>query len=37
MLGVGVDLANFNDHEHYEAFGGDILGRRALGFVSVNW
>jgi iron complex outermembrane receptor protein len=37
MFGVGVDLANVNDHEHYEAFGGDILGRRALGFVSVNW
>ena len=20
-----------------EAFGGDILGRRALGFVTINW
>lgn len=37
MIGVGVDLSNANNHEHYEAFGGDLLGRRALGFVSVNW
>jgi outer membrane receptor for ferrienterochelin and colicins len=37
MLGFGVDISNVLDDEHYEAFGGDILGRRALGFVSLNW
>jgi outer membrane receptor for ferrienterochelin and colicins len=37
MFGAGVDVSNVFDDAHYEAFGGDILGRRALGFVSVNW
>lgn len=37
MFGVGVDISNVFDDEHYEAFGGDILGRRALAFVTVNW
>jgi outer membrane receptor for ferrienterochelin and colicins len=37
MFGVGVDISNIFDDEHYEAFGGDLLQRRALGFVSVNW
>jgi len=37
LLGFGVDVSNALDDEHYEAFGGDLLGRRALGFVSVNW
>ncbi|ANM31912.1 hypothetical protein ABI59_23625 [Acidobacteria bacterium Mor1] len=27
---VGVAVANLFDSDHYEAFGGDILGRRAL-------
>ncbi|HYH07723.1 MAG TPA: TonB-dependent receptor [Thermoanaerobaculia bacterium] len=37
MFGIGVDISNVLDSEHYEAFGGDILARRALAFVSVNW
>ena len=37
MFGVGVDISNATDNEHWEAFGGDLLERRALGFVSVNW
>ncbi len=37
FLGFGVDVSNVLDDEHYEAFGGDILGRRALGFFTVNW
>jgi iron complex outermembrane receptor protein len=37
MFGVGVDIANATDNEHWEAFGGDLLSRRALGFVTVNW
>jgi iron complex outermembrane receptor protein len=37
MFGVGVDISNALDNEHWEAFGGDLMSRRALGFVSVNW
>jgi iron complex outermembrane receptor protein len=37
MFGVGFDVANALDDEHWEAFGGDMLHRRALGYVSVNW
>ena len=37
MFGVGVDVSNALDNEHWEAFGGDILHRRALGYVSINW
>jgi outer membrane receptor for ferrienterochelin and colicins len=37
MLGFGVDVSNALDDEHYESFGGDLMSRRALGFVSVNW
>ena len=37
MFAVGFDVANATDDEHWEAFGGDLLHRRALGFVSVNW
>lgn len=37
LLGFGVDVSNALDDEHYEAFGGDLMSRRALGFVSVNW
>jgi outer membrane receptor protein involved in Fe transport len=37
MFGIGVDVSNALNNEHWEAFGGDLLERRALGFVSVNW
>lgn len=36
-FGFGADISNLVDDEHYEAFGGDLLSRRALGFVTVNW
>jgi outer membrane receptor protein involved in Fe transport len=36
-FGVGVDVANALDNKHWETFGGDILKRRALGYVMVNW
>jgi outer membrane receptor protein involved in Fe transport len=36
-LTVGVDVANLLDSDHYEAFGGDLLGRRALGHVTYSW
>ncbi|HKR63570.1 MAG TPA: TonB-dependent receptor, partial [Thermoanaerobaculia bacterium] len=37
MISVGADISNALNNEHYEAFGGDLLRRRALGFVSFNW
>lgn len=37
MFSFGVDVSNILDDEHFEAFGGDLLSRRALGFVTVNW
>jgi outer membrane receptor protein involved in Fe transport len=33
----GVDVSNLLDNEHFEAFGGDLLSRRALGFVGIGW
>jgi outer membrane receptor for ferrienterochelin and colicins len=37
MFRVGVDVSNLLDDEHYEAFGGDLLSRRALGYVGIGW
>lgn len=34
---IGLNVANMLDDEHYEAFGGDLLGRRALGSVKFGW
>ncbi len=34
---LGVNISNMFDDEHYEAFGGDLLGRRALGTVKFSW
>jgi outer membrane receptor protein involved in Fe transport len=34
---VGADVANLLDNDHYEAFGGDLLGRRALGHLTYSW
>ncbi|MEM9553209.1 MAG: TonB-dependent receptor [Acidobacteriota bacterium] len=34
---VGLDISNALDDEHYEAFGGDVLGRRALGYITLEW
>jgi iron complex outermembrane receptor protein len=34
---VGVNVANAFDNVHYEAFGGDLLERRALGHLVFNW
>ncbi len=36
-LAFGVEVSNALDNEHWEAFGGDILSRRALAFVSLGW
>jgi iron complex outermembrane receptor protein len=34
---VGVDVSNLLDDEHWESFGGDLVSRRALGWVSFGW
>lgn len=36
-LALGVDVANLFDNAHYEMFGGDVLGRRALAHLTVGW
>lgn len=35
--GVGVNVTNVLDDEHFESFGGDLIGRRALGNVYFRW
>ena len=37
QITAGVDVANVLDRDHYEAFGGDLLGRRALGHLTYSW
>ena len=34
---VGLNVSNLFNEEHYEAFGGDILERRALLHVTGSW
>ena len=34
---VGLNVTNLLDDEHYEAFGGDLLRRRALVYATFNW
>jgi iron complex outermembrane receptor protein len=34
---LGINVANVLDDEHWESFGGDLLGRRALGSVTFSW
>lgn len=34
---IGVNVSNLFDDEHYESFGGDLVGRRALAYVRFNW
>ena len=34
---VGVDVANLFDNDHFEVFGGDLLGRRALAYLAYSW
>jgi outer membrane receptor for ferrienterochelin and colicins len=35
--GIGLDVSNLFDKEHFESFGGDLLSRRALGYASYTW
>jgi outer membrane receptor protein involved in Fe transport len=34
---VALNVANAFDDEHFQAFGGDVIGRRALGSVTFSW
>jgi outer membrane receptor protein involved in Fe transport len=34
---AGADMANLLDKDHYEAFGADLLGRRALVHLTYSW
>jgi len=34
---LGVNVSNLFDDEHYQSFGGDLLARRALGYVRFSW
>jgi len=34
---LGLNVANLLDEKHWESFGGDLLGRRALGSVTFHW
>ena len=34
---VGLNVSNFLEDDHWESFGGDIIERRALGYVSLTW
>lgn len=36
-ISLGVNVSNLTDEEHWQAFGGDILERRALGSVEFRW
>lgn len=36
-VSFGVNVSNLLDEEHYQAFGGDVLERRALGSVELTW
>jgi len=34
---LGLNVSNLLDEQHWEAFGGDLLGRRALASVEYSW
>ena len=34
---VGAHVSNAFDNEHWESWGGDLIGRRALAYVTVSW
>jgi len=34
---LGLDVSNALDREHYETFGGNLLGRRALASIKYAW
>ena len=34
---IGVSVSNLLDEKHYQIFGGDLIGRRALGNLQFSW
>ncbi len=37
QIELGINASNILDEEHYQAFGGDLIGRRILGSVGFRW
>ncbi len=37
QLDVELEVSNLTDDEHYQIFGGDLIGRRALASLVVRW
>lgn len=37
QLRLGANVSNLLNDKHHETFGGDVLGRRALSYLSVSW
>ncbi len=36
-LGLGLQVANALDEDHFQVFGGDLLGRRAIANLRIEW
>lgn len=36
-VSLGLNISNLLNDEHFEIFGGDILERRAIGYIKFNW
>jgi iron complex outermembrane receptor protein len=34
---IGLNVSDLFDEEHWQSFGGDLIGRRALGHVAYRW
>jgi iron complex outermembrane receptor protein len=37
LLTVGLNVANLADNVHHQTFGGDLISRRALGYMTFRW
>jgi len=37
LIRVGANVANVTDSIHHETFGGDLISRRAIGYVNFTW
>ncbi|MCP4205275.1 MAG: TonB-dependent receptor, partial [bacterium] len=36
-VSIGINISNAFDDEHHESFGGDLVGRRGLGYARFTW
>jgi outer membrane receptor protein involved in Fe transport len=37
LVTAGINVRNLFDDQHWEAFGGDLMGRRALAYLNFGW